>query len=113
MRLIVQIIDVSGKIIKTVTTSLVIRLFINFPGILRTCASLNISYNRFKAGVFTIYFNNICQQCYGYSLYLNGFMKKWLHILDKITCNRNNIEITACYINENTMFPAYPMKYSG
>jgi len=26
--------------------------------------------------VFIIYFNGLTQNCYGYSLYLNGFMKK-------------------------------------
>ena len=47
MRLIVQVVDVPGKVIKTVTTSLVIRLFMNFPGILRTCASIVFSISGF------------------------------------------------------------------
>ena len=35
------------KVIKTVTTSLVIRLFINFLGILRTCAGIVFSISGF------------------------------------------------------------------
>jgi len=33
-----------GKVIKTVITSLVIGFFMNFPGILRTCANIVFLY---------------------------------------------------------------------
>ncbi len=45
-------------------------------------ASLNISYKRHKTGIFIIYFNCLVQHCYGYSLYMNGFMKKMASYLE-------------------------------
>ncbi|MCF6300291.1 MAG: hypothetical protein L3J52_04120 [Proteobacteria bacterium] len=47
MRLIVQIIDVHREVIKTVITLLVMRLFMNFLGASRICASIVFSISGF------------------------------------------------------------------
>ncbi|VAW40816.1 hypothetical protein MNBD_GAMMA01-1930 [hydrothermal vent metagenome] len=47
MRLIVQVVDVHRKVIKAVVTSLVMRLFMDFLGASRTCASIVFSISGF------------------------------------------------------------------
>ncbi|MCF6318463.1 MAG: hypothetical protein L3J83_04150 [Proteobacteria bacterium] len=53
MRLIVQVIDAHRKVIKTVATLLVMRLFMGFLGASRTCANTVFSMSGFGLYIIT------------------------------------------------------------
>jgi len=83
MRLIVQVIDMPKKVIKTVTTSLVIGLFMNFLGILRTCASFIFSISGLGIKIFTLII------CLGFTFSIGAQTKIY-----KYTDKNGNIHFT-------------------